>query len=107
MRSAHAHAAWCHEQRFLRGGFQPEDKAAALDHAGTALGVGTNDPQALSIGAFVQANITHDYEAAIRAFDRALEMNGNSALAFGFSALVCCFSERYERGAEHAKGSAA
>ena len=41
--------------------------------------------------------ITHDYESAIGVLDRALEMNGNSALAFGFSSLVHAFSERYER----------
>ena len=29
-------------------------------------------------------------------------MNGNSALAFGFSALVGCYTERYERATEHA-----
>ena len=100
--AAHGHAAWCHEQRFLRGGFHPEDRAAALKHAGVALGIGTDDPQALCIGAFVHANITHDYESAIGALDRALEMNGNSALAFGFSALVHTFCERYERATDHA-----
>ena len=31
--AAHAYAAWCHEQRFFRGGFHPEDRAAALKHA--------------------------------------------------------------------------
>ena len=100
---AHAHAAWCHEQRFFRGGFHPEDRAAALEHARIALSIGTDDPQALSIGAFVQANITHDYESAIGALDRALDMNGNSALAFGFSALVGSISDRYERASEHAR----
>ena len=100
---AHAHAAWCHEQRYFRGGFQSEDKAAALEHAHIALGVGTDDPQALSIGAFVRARITHDYESAIGALDHALEMNGNSALAFGFSALLSASTERYERAIEHAR----
>ena len=100
---AHAHAAWCHEQRFFRGGFHPEDRAAALDHARIALSIGTDDPQALSIGAFVHAIITHDYESAIGALDRALDMNGNSALAFGFSALVGSISDRYERASEHAR----
>jgi TolB-like protein/class 3 adenylate cyclase/tetratricopeptide (TPR) repeat protein len=100
---AHAYAAWCHEQRFMRGGFHPEDKAAALQHAGIALRVGTDDPQALSIAAFVRSIITHDYESAIGTLDRALEMNANSALAFGFSALVHAFSQRYERGSEHAR----
>lgn len=100
---AHAHAAWCHEQRFFRGGFHPEDRAAALDHARIALSIGTDDPQALSIGAFVQAITTHDYESAIGALDRALDMNGNSALALGFSALVGSISDRYERASEHAR----
>jgi len=99
---AHAYAAWCHEQRFFRGGFHPEDRDAAISHAGIALGIGTDDPQVLSIGAFVHANITRDYEGAIGALDRALEINGNSALAFGFSSLVNAHSERYERAIEHA-----
>ena len=29
--AAHAYAAWCHEQRFFRGGFHPEDRTAALE----------------------------------------------------------------------------
>jgi TolB-like protein/Tfp pilus assembly protein PilF len=99
---AHAYAAWCHEQRFLRGGFHPEDRSAALHHADIALGIGTDDPQALSIGAFVYANLTRDYEGAIRSLNRALEMNSNSALAFGFSALVNAHSEHHERAIEHA-----
>jgi adenylate cyclase len=100
--AGHAFAAWSREQRFLRGGLRPEDKEAALEHARLALLHGTHDPQALSIAAFVRANLTHDYEAGLAILDRALEMNRNSALAYGFSALVCCFSERYERGSEHA-----
>ncbi|MEQ1953039.1 adenylate/guanylate cyclase domain-containing protein [Mesorhizobium sp. CN2-181] len=93
----HGLAAWAYEQRFLRGGFDPEDRAAALRHAACALTTGKDDPQALCIGAFVHANISHDYETAISALDRALKMNPNSALAFGFSALVHMFSERYDR----------
>ncbi|MBB6411916.1 adenylate/guanylate cyclase domain-containing protein [Mesorhizobium sangaii] len=100
--AAHGYAAWGHEQRFLRGGFHPEDRAAALKHANIALSLGADDPQALCIGAFVHANITHDYESAISALDRALKMNANSALAFGFSALVHMFGERYERAHEDA-----
>ena len=81
--AAHAYAAWCHQQRFFRSGFHPEDRTAALKHAHIALSNGTDDPQALSIGAFVDAMITHDYESAIGVLDRALEMNGNSALPSG------------------------
>lgn len=100
--AAHAYAAWSSEQRFFRGGFHPADKSAAIEHARAALRLGTEDPQALSIGAFVYASMTHDFETALGALDRALEMNGNSALAFGFSALVCAYIERYERVSEHA-----
>ena len=100
--AAHGLAAWGYEQRFLRGGFRAEDRVAALLHAGIALSLGKDDPQALCIGAFVNANITHDYEAAISALDQALKMNPNSALAFGFSALVHMFSERYERARDDA-----
>ena len=100
--AAHAYAAWCHQQRFFRSGFHPEDRTAALEHAHIALSNGTDDPQALSIGAFVDAMITHDYESAIGVLDRALEMNGNSALALRFSSMMHAFSERYERANEHA-----
>jgi len=99
---AHGYAAWCHEQRFLRGGFHQEDRDAALRHTGTVLGAGSNDPQALSIAAFVQAMIVHDYQSAIAVLDRALKLNANSALAYGFSALVHMLCERYERSEEHA-----
>lgn len=100
---AHAHASWCHEQRFFRGGFHPDDRAAALEHARLAFKFGADDAQALCIAAFVQANITHDYESAIRILDSALEMNSNSALALGFSALVHGISENYERASEQAR----
>ena len=48
--AAHGYAAWCHEQRYLRSGFDPADRAAALAHADIALGVNADDPQAMSIG---------------------------------------------------------
>ena len=70
--TAHGYAAWGHEQRFFRGGFHPEDRAAALEHADHALSIDANDAQALSIGAFVHAKITRDYEGAIGVLDRAL-----------------------------------
>jgi len=47
--------------------------------------------------------ITHDYPAATRALDRALEMNGNSALALRFSAMMNAFGERQERGIQDAQ----
>lgn len=100
---AHAYAAWCQEQRYLRNGFDPGDRANALRHADIILGVASDDPQALSIAAFVRANLTRDYDGAIEVLDRAIAMNGNSALAFGFSSLVSAHSERHDRATAHAQ----
>jgi TolB-like protein len=100
--AAHAYAAWCYEQRYLRDGLEAPDKAAALRHADIAMGVNSDDPQAMSIGAFVRANLTRDYDAAVEVLDRALALNHNSALAFGFSALISAHSERHERAVDHA-----
>ena len=101
--AAHAFAAWCHEQRFFRGGFHEEDKAAALKHASMAISLGADDPQALSIGGFVRGIVAHDYETAIGALNRALEMNGNSALAYGFSAQVHVQAGHYDTAIDHAE----
>jgi adenylate cyclase len=100
---AHALASWCHEQRWFRGGFNPDDREAALRHAALAISLGPDDPQALAIAAFVQANITHEYDSNIRILDRALEMNPNSALAFGFSGVTLAIVERCDLAEEHAK----
>jgi adenylate cyclase len=100
---AHAYAAWSFEQRYFRGGFNAEDRAAALKHAGIALNIGNDDPQTLAIAAFVHANITKEYDSAIAALDRALEMNPNSALALGFSAVLGCFGGHFERAIDHAQ----
>ena len=62
-----------------------------------ALTIGGDDAQALSIAAFVHAMITHDCDTSVRVLNRALELDGNSALAYGFSAMVHSFSESYDR----------
>ena len=101
--AAHGYAAWCHEQRYFRNGFHPEDRNAALEHADIVLGINSDDPQAISMGAFIRANLTRDYDGAIGALDRALAMNENSALALGFSALASAQSERHGRAVDHAQ----
>jgi len=99
---SHAYAAWCHEQRYFRYGFHAEDRHDALMHADIALSVNCDDSKSLSIAAFVRANLTRDYDSAVEILDRALAMNANSALAFGFSSLVAAHSERHARAVEHA-----
>ena len=102
---AHGYAAWLHEQRYFRDGLNPADRAAALAHAEVVLGVNAGDPQAMSIGAFVRGMLTGDYDAALVVFDRALGINANSALVYGFSALAAAHSGRDERAVAHARKS--
>ena len=58
--------------------FDERHKTAALEHA--RISVASGDAQAMSIGAFVLANITRDYyETAIHTLNQALRINANSA----------------------------
>jgi adenylate cyclase len=63
--TAHAYAAWCREQRFMRGGFNAEDRIAASRHARAAILHGAADPTALAIGGFVLAILEHDHATAV------------------------------------------
>src|SRR5215472_15993578 len=45
---AHALIAWCHEQRYLRGGLHAETRAAASLHARAAIAAGIDDAPALT-----------------------------------------------------------
>jgi tetratricopeptide (TPR) repeat protein len=80
--------AWCHEQRYLRGGLHDEAKQAALYHARKAISVGGDDAAALATAGFVLAVIEYDYETAITAFERSFALSSSSALALGFSSIV-------------------
>jgi hypothetical protein len=53
--AAHAIIAFCHEQRYLRGGMQEETRLAALRHARQAIAAGGDDAAALATAGFVIA----------------------------------------------------
>jgi adenylate cyclase len=86
--AAHAIIAWCHEQRYLRGGLHEETKEAALQHARKAIALGGDDAAALATAGFVVAVVESDYETATAAFDRSFALSSSSALALGFSSIV-------------------
>jgi adenylate cyclase len=86
--AAHAIIAWCHEQRYLRGGLHVETKSAALHHARQAIAVGGDDAAALATAGFVIAVAEHDFETALTAFDRSFALSSSLAIALGFSSLV-------------------
>jgi adenylate cyclase len=86
--AAHAIIAWCHEQRYLRGGLNEEARTAAVRHARQAIAAGVDDAAALATAGFVIAVAEHDYETALAAFDRSFALSNSSALALGFSSIV-------------------
>jgi TolB-like protein len=86
--AVHALIAWCHEQRYLRGGLHEETKQAALEHARAAIAAGGDDAAALATAAFVIAVVEYDYDTATAAFDRSFGLSNSSALALGFSSIV-------------------
>jgi len=92
--AAHAAAAWCHEQRYLRGGLHEADKTAGLMHARAALEAGADDATTLATAGFVIGLIEHDYESAMNAIDHALALNGSSALALGLGATILAHAGR-------------
>jgi adenylate cyclase len=85
---AHAIIAFCHEQRYLRGGMQEETRLAALHHARLAIAGGGGDAAALATAGFVIAVCGRDYETAVTAFDRSFALSSSLALALGFSSIV-------------------
>ncbi len=100
---AHGFIAWCHEQRYLRGGLHASTREAARRHARAAIETGGDDAVALALGGFVVAVIERDYDTALEALDRSLALSPSSALAFGFSSVVRAWMGDYATAIEHAK----
>jgi adenylate cyclase len=86
--AAHAIIAFCHEQRYLRGGMQEETRIAALRHARHAIAAGGDDAAALATAGFVIAVAGRDFETALTAFDRSFALSSSLAFALGFSSIV-------------------
>jgi len=101
--AAHALAAWCYEQRYLRGGMSEADKTAGLKHARQALAAGADDPTTLATAGFVIGLVEHDYETAMNAIDQALALNGSSVLALGLGSTILAHDGRIAQTIEYAE----
>src|SRR6516165_7404962 len=99
--AAHAAAAWCHEQRYLRGGLDPTDKTAALAHARAALEAGADDAGTLATAGFVIGLVDHDYDTAMNAIDRGLALTPSSARALGYGAVILGHAGRTAEAIEY------
>ncbi len=101
--AAHGFIAWCHEQRYLRGGLQADVRQAGICHAHAAIEAGSDDAMALAMGGFVVGILERDYDLALDALDRSLALSPSSALAFGFSSIVRSWKGQDREAAEHAR----
>jgi tetratricopeptide (TPR) repeat protein len=99
--AAHALAAWCYEQRYLRGGMHEADKIAGLRHARAALAAGADDPTTLATAGFVVGLVEHDYQTAMNAIDHALALNGSSTLALSLGATILAHDGQISRAVEY------
>ena len=99
--AAHALAAWCYEQRYLRGGMHEADKFAGLYHARAALGSGADDPTTLATAGFVIGLVEHDYQTAMNAIDHALALSGSSTLALSLGATILAHDGQITRAIEY------
>jgi adenylate cyclase len=101
--AAHAAAAMCHEVRYMRGGLQEVDKEGALEHARAAIEAGADDSETLANAGFAIGLVAHDYDTAMNAIDRALQINGTSAYALNLGATILGHAGRAERAVEYAE----
>jgi serine/threonine protein kinase/tetratricopeptide (TPR) repeat protein len=101
--AVHGLLAWCHEQRYLRGGLHADARHAALVHANAAIETGSDDAMALAMGGFVVGILERDYETALEAIDRSLALSPSSALAFGFSSIIRAYMGDHSTAIEHAR----
>lgn len=101
--AVHGLIAWCHEQRYLRGGLHAETRKTALAHAHAAIETGSDDAMALAMGGFVIGVLERDYETALEAIDRSLALSPSSALAFGFSSIIRAWRGEDSTAIEHAR----
>jgi TolB-like protein/Tfp pilus assembly protein PilF len=90
---AHAYKAWQYvllvaESRSTDIG---PDAATAKDHALRAISLDPNDALVLAVAGHVHSLLHRQPQAGAQLFDRALEVNENSAFAWGMSGLTYCY----------------
>jgi adenylate cyclase len=101
--AAHASAAWCYEQRFMRGGLREEDKFAGLHHARAAIEAGADDAATLAIAGFCIGLIAHDYTTAMEVIDRGLTLAASSALGLSFGSVILSHAGEADRAIDYAE----
>ena len=90
---AWAYKAWWHN--LLLGEWRSKstasDAPSALSAARRALKLDSTDAFVLAVAAHVESFMGGHPESAAEMFDRSLQLNKNSAFAWGLSAITCCY----------------
>ena len=97
---AHAFAAMCHHNLFLRAGLREESRAASVRHAQVAIMNGPDDALALTFAGFSIGMDGHDHAAAFAAFEAALAASPSSALTYILGSVVLAWAGEAERAIE-------
>ncbi len=100
-----AFAAWCHEQRLVRG-WPPvgdDDKGTAIALARRAISGGGDDALVLVIAGFVLVMVARDYDAGLDAVKRALKLNPGSGFVELMASTALIFAGNPEEALAHAE----
>ncbi|MEJ2378220.1 MAG: adenylate/guanylate cyclase domain-containing protein [Pseudolabrys sp.] len=100
---AHAYAALCHHNLFLRAGLHERRRVASVRHAQAAIAYGQDDALALTLAGFCIAMDGHDRPAAFAAFDGALALSPSSALTYIAASVVYGWAGNSERAIDWAQ----
>jgi len=101
--AAHAYLSWCLHSRYGRGGQREEDRLAAVSHARAAVTLGNDDATALAIAALVLAYDGHEIAAALKVFDRALELSNYNIFVLCWSGAILAWTGKSELAIERAQ----
>jgi TolB-like protein len=94
---AHAFAAMCHHNLFLRAGLHEENRAASIRHARAAIEHGQDDALALTFAGFSIGMDGHDHAAAFAALEAALAISPSSALTYILGSVILGWAAEAER----------
>jgi len=99
---AHAYKAWLYLLLIgeARSKDIPAHAASAREHARRAMEVDPKDPFVLAVAGHVHGFLHKQPEFAAELFDRAIELNENSAFAWGLSVLTYCYLGRPDEAME-------
>lgn len=100
---AHAYAAMCHHNRFLRGGLREAERDESVRHAQAAISNGQDDALALTFAGFSIGMDAHDRTAAFTAFDAALAVSPSSALTYILGSVIRGWAGEAERAIDWAR----